>query len=199
MYFCVEVSPHECFHLGWNGGKEFAQHTSGPKVLRCDMAVAQPDARVSRPVYAMASRGLDGRATMNVVTFAAPVAIQPRTYAVGLYLDTLTWDNVRRTRKGALQLLRKRHAELLPLLGKQSGRDVDKYAELEARGFATKETYGLQVLADSYAVLDLQVVGDVLPCGDHDLAICRVLHETWISGDEEDVLYTKDLKMAGYL
>eukprot|EP00894_Picocystis_sp_ML_P005101 jgi/Pico_ML_1/55618/g1282.t1 len=136
---------------------------------------------------------------MNVVTFAAPVAIQPRTYAVGLYVDTLTWDNVRRTRKGALQLLRKRHAELLPLLGKQSGRDVDKYAELEARGFATKETYGLQVLADSYAVLDLQVVGDVLPCGDHDLAICRVLHETWISGDEEDVLYTKDLKMAGYL
>jgi len=167
--------------------------------LRCDMATAQPDARVSRPVYAMASRGIDGSATMNLVTFAAPVAIQPRTYAVGLYVDTLTWENVRRTGKGALQLLRKRHVDLLPLLGKQSGRNVDKYAELKARGFATKEIYGLEVLADSYTALDLQVVGELVSCGDHDLAICRVLQETWISGEEDDVLYTKDLKMAGYL
>ena len=84
------------------------------------MATAQPDARVSRPVYAMASRGVDGSATMNLVTFAAPVAIQPRTYAVGLYVDTLTWENVRRTGRGALQLLhpfltRYRYIRLLDL------------------------------------------------------------------------------------
>lgn len=136
---------------------------------------------------------------MNLVTYAAPVAIQPRTYAVGLYVGTYTWEIVRSTRRGALQLLRKHHAELVPLLGKQSGRDVDKYEEMKARGFDTKETYGLQILVDCYSVLDLRVEGDLIPCGDHDLAICKVLDETWISGEAEDVLYTKDLRMKGYI
>jgi hypothetical protein len=46
-----------------------------------------------------------------------------------------------------LQILQVPHAKLTQLLGKTSGRDVDKVAELEKYGFAVTEEYGLPVLA----------------------------------------------------
>jgi len=46
-----------------------------------------------------------------------------------------------------LQILQEQHAELFQLLGKTSGRDVDKVAELQQLGVTVKQEYGLPVLA----------------------------------------------------
>lgn len=44
------------------------------------------------------------------------------------------------------QILQQQHAPLLSLLGKQSGREVDKLAALQERGCALAEEWGLPVL-----------------------------------------------------
>jgi hypothetical protein len=46
-----------------------------------------------------------------------------------------------------LQILQEQHAELFELLGKTSGRDVDKIAALKQRGVALEQEYGLPVIA----------------------------------------------------
>jgi hypothetical protein len=43
------------------------------------------------------------RATMNIVTYASPVALQPPVYAIGLYKGTQSWANWRANRGGLLQ------------------------------------------------------------------------------------------------
>jgi hypothetical protein len=45
------------------------------------------------------------------------------------------------------QILQQPHAQLMQLLGKTSGRDVDKVAQLQQLGYAVSEEYGLPVLA----------------------------------------------------
>ena len=63
---------------------------------------------------------------MNLVTYASPVSLSPRHFALGLFVGTLTWDNALASRRGVLQILGEGHAPLFQLLGKTSGRDVDK-------------------------------------------------------------------------
>lgn len=45
------------------------------------------------------------------------------------------------------QILQQPHAELTQLLGKTSGRDVDKLGELRKRGFKLQTEFGLPVLS----------------------------------------------------
>lgn len=143
---------------------------------------------------------------MNIVTYASPVAIQPtRCYAVALYRDTLSWENMKKTRHGVLQILQQQHAPLVQLLGKESGHEVDKMAELQQQGFKLAGRHGVMVLEDAFGIIRLQVVGDFVPCGDHDVAICQVV--SWDMLGEEapsaaaglSPLYTTYLKEKGYL
>lgn len=42
---------------------------------------------------------------MNIVTYASPIAIKPvHKYALGLYVETLSWQNVKETRHCVLQV-----------------------------------------------------------------------------------------------
>lgn len=44
-------------------------------------------------------------ATMNLVTYAAPVSIQPRRFALGLYLGTLSHEFFKSSGHGVLQVM----------------------------------------------------------------------------------------------
>jgi hypothetical protein len=65
-----------------------------------------PFTHLSTPVYSLSSRGADGGpVTLNIVTYASPIAIKPaRKYVLGLYVETLSWRNVRDTGRCALQV-----------------------------------------------------------------------------------------------
>jgi hypothetical protein len=63
-----------------------------------------PYSQLSMPVYSLATVGPDGGSpTMNLVTYAAPISLKPRHYALGLYINTLSWRNMLGTRVGVLQ------------------------------------------------------------------------------------------------
>jgi hypothetical protein len=60
------------------------------------------------PVYSLStlggSNGSDGKSTMNILTYATPVGIQPnRIWCISLYKGTLSYDNFIRERQGVLQ------------------------------------------------------------------------------------------------
>lgn len=97
---------------------------------------------------------------------------------------------------------------LIRALGGSSGRDVDKgrmCAELGydwerlPAGCDDDDDNWPDVLPYCLYYLKLELVGDVMNCGSHDLALCRVLgmisyEEEVIAGDELDILSTRELR-----
>ncbi len=128
-------------------------YQSNPSTSSNPAGIPDPDAPpftlLSTPVYSLSTRGADGGAqTLNIITYASPIALRPqRKYALGLYIESLTWQNVRETGRAVLQILQQCHSPLVPLLGKRSGRDVDKLKEVKELGFEVTDAFGLPVLA----------------------------------------------------
>lgn len=170
-----------------------------------DAAAADPPpppwAALSVPVYSLATApdatgetagDSAPRPSMNITTYCCPVTIKPtRRMAVALYTHTATARNMLATGKGVLQVLRKQHAELVPLLGKSSAHDVDKLAALEEAGFETTTRHGVPTLTDAAGVVALELVS-LETAGDHHLALCEVVAYDTLE-DEGEPLYTADL------
>mmetsp|Transcript_34856 Transcript_34856/g.71134 ORF Transcript_34856/g.71134 Transcript_34856/m.71134 type:complete len:225 (+) Transcript_34856:3-677(+) len=160
--------------------------------------------------------------TMNILTYASPVAIKPhRMWSISLYKGTLSHENFIKEKRGILQLLRPAHAlckgdgegdasgKLIRVLGGSSGRDVDKQAMCEELGFAWKplecngETNDIadwpQVLPHCVYYLKLELVGEMIDCGSHDVALCRVVEmvsedDSINAADELDYISTRTLR-----
>ena len=146
---------------------------------------------LNSPVYSLATLNADGSTNMQVLTYATPAGVSPRLWAVSLYRPTLTHENFVARRSGVLQLLSEPHAPLIFALGGRSGRDDDKAAVCAAAGFEWVEPppawgtgdagdadgavgAGERLLPGCAHYLRLVQVGELMPCGEHDLAICRV-------------------------
>jgi len=172
-----------------------------------------PYSLLSNPVYSLVTSDSQGtNRTINLVTYASPISIVPRFYALGLYRGTLSAENMLTTGKGVLQILATHHAPLFQLLGKTSGRHVDKYAELERRGIPVKEFAGQRVIADCIGVMSLGIVpffpenkvksggntNSFFPAGDHDVVICAVEEFETFDASKEP-LYTSQLRKEGYM
>jgi Flavin reductase like domain len=84
------------------------------------------------PVYSLSTLNEDKVTTnLNIITYATQVGIKPHpVWAISLYKGTLSHDNFIRSCWGVLQLLPPGTHDCVPLLGKQSGRDVKKVEEM---------------------------------------------------------------------
>ena len=153
-------------------GFALVQPTEAPPVL-------------NSPVYSLATLNADGTTNMQIVTYATPVGIGPRTWAISLYRPTLTHANWLKRKSGVLQLLCEAHAPLVYALGGRSGRDDDKPAVCAASGFAWMDPPSAwggaeagesqeQLLSGCATYLRLVQVGELTSAGEHDVAICRV-------------------------
>mmetsp|Transcript_10492 Transcript_10492/g.19941 ORF Transcript_10492/g.19941 Transcript_10492/m.19941 type:complete len:243 (-) Transcript_10492:325-1053(-) len=162
-----------------------------------------PYAKLSMPVYSLATASTfngvtQSPATMNILTYATPIAIKPaRRFVIALYRGTLSADNMLSKSTAVLQLLGEQHAGLLDLLGKQSGHEVDKIAALNELGFDVVERYGVPTIKDCLGVIQLRIVS-LQDTGDHDLALCDVLNYDSFE-DNGDPLYTGTLRSMGLL
>ena len=142
------------------------------------------------PTYSLATKDADGNTGMNILTYATPISIKPdRIWSLGLYKGTVAHENFQRSGKGVLQLLSPSHAKLVKLLGGSSGRDVNKKDECEKLGFtwvkgesslSASSSSSIEnddlpdLLPDCIHYMKLRQVGDLIDCGSHDLAICKV-------------------------
>ena len=156
-----------------------------------------PWSTLSMPVYSLATAPADSaeRPSMNITTYCVPVTIKPTPrFAVALYTHTATARNMLATGRGVLQVLRKQHAGLVPLLGKQSAHDVDKITALEEAGFPVVTKHGVPTLKDALGLIELSIVS-LETAGDHHVALCDVVSWENIEG-QGGALYTGDLRGA---
>ena len=107
-----------------------------------------------------------------------------------------------------MQILGTHHAPLFDLLGKQSGRSVDKLAELRQRGVpieyyagptAEKQGKKWAVLADCAGVMHLRVASQPAHAGDHDVVLCDVIDFATLRVDGVEPLYTGFLREKGFM
>lgn len=153
-------------------------------------------------VYSLVSGGpaANEPRNMNIITYCTPVAHSPeRWYAVSLFHGTVSRENFLRDDGGCvLQILAAEHAPLVPLLGQQSARDVDKLSKLAEQGVAlTPVRDNHDVLAGCVGALKLKAAS-VHTCGDHDVALCKMV---WYQDVQRDAvpLTTGKLREAGIL
>ena len=139
------------------------------------------------PTYSLATKDADGKTGMNILTYATPISIRPdRIWSVGLYKGTVAHENFSKTGEGVLQLLSPNHAKVVKLLGGSSGRDLDKKQECEKLGMAWVliDEDLPDLLPDCSHYMKISRVGDLIDCGSHDLAICRI--ESMLVPDDRD-------------
>ena len=163
-------------------------------LLRCGGALHPTSAPplIDVPVYSLSTRGeRRGGDTMNILTYATPASVRPaRMWTVSLFKGTASHANFARERRGVLQLLGPDHlggdGGLIRLLGGTSGGEVDKRARCGEMGFPWQRPPDCgdgddddddawpDVLPSCVYHLKLELVGDLIDCGSHDVALCEV-------------------------
>lgn len=132
------------------------------------------------PTYSLATKDADGNTGMNILTYATPISIRPdRIWSIGIFKGTVAYENFSITGEGILQLLSPQHSKLVKLLGGSSGKDVNKRLECAKLGMSwtsiNDNDDGLpEVLPDCMHYLKIQKVGDLVDCGSHALAVCKI-------------------------
>lgn len=169
---------------------------------------------INVPTYSLATRNSDGKTGMNILTYATPISIRPdRMWSIGLFKGTVAHENFKNEGKGILQLLKPSHAKVVPILGGKSGRDIDKRAECERLGHTWMKPSEIpfkeedhdacpELLPDCACYLKLELVGDLIDCGSHDLALCKVESILVNNGEEEpdtNYLDTASLRDMGII
>ena len=159
------------------------------------------------PTYSLATEAVFGNhftsnTCMNILTYATPVSILPdRIWSIGLYKGTATHENFAIRKEGVLQLLKPQHAPIVKLLGGSSSKEVDKAEGCKSLGFSwikadgnimntegnvedSSKTFPCEILPDCAYYLKLSLVGDLIDCGNHDVALCKV--ESMIVADKSN-------------
>lgn len=157
--------------------------------------------KLDTPVWSLSTLNDDGESNLNIVTYVSPMGRRPKYYyALSLYRTTLSYQNFCKHGWGILSLLDDTtDAEVIvPLLGKQSGRDVAKVQTLRDKGISvekmdwsklpnlhghiqTSSSYQtcpppLHTVASTRSVLGIKRIPNQPPlfCGDHDLFLCEI-------------------------
>ena len=144
------------------------------------------------PVYSLCTVDTEGNTNMNVITYAAAVGIRPTsTWTISLYKTTKSYQNFMANGFALLQLLdEEHHAGIVPILGKQSGKDINKITKLHEiktpmTQVATKifnrndlKTDHITVLTNSINIIALQRKENIeaVNAGDHDVFFCNVIN-----------------------
>ena len=198
------------------------------KLITCNPASVP---KLSTPVWSLATLHTknDGIETtnMNIVTYVSAVSIKPEAlWALSLYKSSLSYEIFTRQGWGLLQLLNDDLANVVPILGKQSGRDVDKLSIINQQNIASLSLIPLNelpsienplkisslsksndspssssfisVFKESPVILFLEKsqVHPVIDVGDHDLILCRIRSSFCLSSEESSQMQKVPILMT---
>lgn len=150
---------------------------------------------VNTPVYSLATYA-EGAVNMNICTYVTAISMKPKLYAVAVYYNTRTFDNLAVSDTAVLQVLSRGNQPLVRTLGKKSGRAYDKQAYLEKKDLLSTWNR-LPVLNNACAYVLLHTQDRLSIGGDHELFIFKV--ERYRTASENDVLMFQDLVEANII
>ena len=137
------------------------------------ITLKKPWNRVDLPVYSISSKGEDG-SNMHIITYVTSISMQPKRFICGIFHGTQTLDNVESNGEFVLQLLAGNQYRLVDLLGKKSGKAIDKIKRLTNRN-ELAEWKGYPILKNCIAVILLKVIHS-FDAGDHKAFLCDTIH-----------------------
>jgi flavin reductase (DIM6/NTAB) family NADH-FMN oxidoreductase RutF len=156
------------------------------------------------PVYSLMTE-IDGQINMNICTYVSAMSMNPKRYAIGVYYQTKTLQNIQNGAKIVLQLLAQNQWPVVRNFGQKSGLTFDKHDFLRRKNTGDTEhphKYPYQcsrwhdfvVLKQALAYIELQTLWHQT-AGDHELYLFDVLrHQTLL---EETPLKVSDLRNNG--
>ena len=136
------------------------------------MIKKKPWNRVNLPVYSVSSKTADNW-NMHIITYASQISMQPKRFICGIYHGTQTLLNVEVSGEFVLQLLADTQYRLVDLLGKKSGKTIDKISRLQKRNELI-DWNDFYVLKNCLAVMQLKVISH-FEGGDHKGFLCDVV------------------------
>ena len=92
----------------------------------------KPWNRVNLPVYSISSKNIDAH-SMHIITYTTQISMEPKRFICCIYHGTQTLLNVEASGEFVLQLLAENQYRLVDLLGKKSGKKIDKIGRLQKR------------------------------------------------------------------
>lgn len=121
------------------------------------------------PVYSLASYNHLDAVNMNICTYVSAISMKPKLYAIAVYNNTKTLDNIEQGDTAVLQLLHESQYGLVNKLGKASGRTYDKYNYLFNKNALTYWNEFV-VLRNCSALVLLKKI-NAIQTGDHKLFV----------------------------
>lgn len=109
---------------------------------------------------------------MHIITYASQISMKPKRFVCGIFYGTQTLQNVEQYPVFVLQLLSSHQYRLVDLLGKKTGKEINKIARLEKRKLIS-QWKGFPVLKECLAVMELSVISR-FDGGDHAGFLCEV-------------------------
>ncbi len=132
----------------------------------------KPWNRVNIPVYSVSSKKADN-CNMHLITYASQISMKPKRFICCIYHGTQTLLNIEASGEFVLQLLSSSQYRLVDLLGKKSGKTIDKISRLQKRN-ELMEWNGFYILKNCLAVMELKVTSS-FEGGDHKGFLCDVV------------------------
>jgi len=150
---------------------------------------------VDMPVYSLATYQA-GVVNMNICTYVSAVSMKPKLFMLAIDYQTKTYENLEKSETAVLQVLHEDHASLIKLLGKSSGKKVDKSGKLKDRKHLI-EWNGYEVLEGACGYLALKLKERANIGGDHELFYFDVMKST--TKREDGILMFQDLVRKGII
>ncbi len=152
--------------------------------------------RPDSAVWSLSTCSAHGVPNVNICTYVTAVSLDPKLMAVAVYRGTATLDNCAVGRTVLLQLLTEELAPVIPIAGRQSGKDRPKIPRLTKR-YPMREEQGLSYFTAAAGFLVLTIEQLVETTGDHVLIVGRVVRSKQLSA--APILTTSYLREKGYI
>jgi flavin reductase (DIM6/NTAB) family NADH-FMN oxidoreductase RutF len=119
---------------------------------------------IDSPVYSLATYA-GGQVNMNICTYVTAISMEPKIYAIAIYKNTKTLENMQNTEHAILQFLHPEQFKLVKNLGQRSGVNFNKHRYLSKNNLV-EDWNGYDVLKNTAARILLQKI-DFKETGDH--------------------------------
>jgi flavin reductase (DIM6/NTAB) family NADH-FMN oxidoreductase RutF len=161
----------------------------------------RPWNRVNQQVYSLSTCDSKGNINMNIVTYATPATLKPKSYVIAVYRNTKTHSNLfnKPNTHFLLQGLSSVQTKQIRTLGQKSGLKYDKVKYLTKQNLQyyelKNESYGY--LPDCGFVLLCKLTNSIKH-GDHDLITADVV-KIIADNKEAKLLTTQELIDKGII
>ncbi len=141
----------------------------------------------------------EGRSNALACVWHTALSFEPPLYAVSISPKRFSYDLIQQAGAFAVNFLPQEKADLIARFGRNSGRDLDKFAVWEVETLPLEDALA-PILADAYAAYECKLYAQHT-YGDHDLFVGEIvrLHQAEGAFGENRVLNIPQVKPALYL